>query len=151
MLWGTAPQLVGQLLTRFRASLRLLFTLFCCSICFYLHGRHTFRWEAFLGFASLTYSCTHLLINLKPCLPSSSLLLIFLFLHLPWPINAITTTREWPDMRHHTLSNGNHATTPVREQVKAPDGEGCPRCGVSVYAAEQMLGREKVKKALPTW
>lgn len=32
----------------------------------------------------------------------------------------------------------------MKELAKAPDGEGCPRCGVFVYAAEQMLGREKV-------
>lgn len=34
---------------------------------------------------------------------------------------------------------------PIKEQAKAPDGEGCPRCGVFVYAAEKMMGREKVK------
>lgn len=27
---------------------------------------------------------------------------------------------------------------------KAPEGEGCPRCGGFVYAAEQMLARGRV-------
>ncbi|KAF4523286.1 hypothetical protein B566_EDAN009409 [Ephemera danica] len=38
-------------------------------------------------------------------------------------------------------SNGHHAGTPMRARVKAPEGEGCPRCGGVVYAAEQMLAR----------
>lgn len=37
-----------------------------------------------------------------------------------------------------------NSLSPMKELAKAPDGEGCPRCGVFVYAAEQMLGREKV-------
>lgn len=28
--------------------------------------------------------------------------------------------------------------------AKAPDGEGCPKCGGYVYAAEQMLARGRV-------
>ena len=28
--------------------------------------------------------------------------------------------------------------------AKAPEGEGCPRCGGYVYAAEQMLARGRV-------
>lgn len=31
-----------------------------------------------------------------------------------------------------------------RAIAKAPEGEGCPRCGGYVYAAEQMLARGKV-------
>ncbi|XP_065158126.1 muscle LIM protein Mlp84B-like isoform X1 [Atheta coriaria] len=31
--------------------------------------------------------------------------------------------------------------TPPKAMSKAPDGEGCPRCGGFVYAAEQMLAR----------
>lgn len=30
--------------------------------------------------------------------------------------------------------------------AKAPPGEGCPRCGGYVYAAEQMLARGRVSK-----
>ena len=37
---------------------------------------------------------------------------------------------------------------PPKEQVKAPDGEGCPRCGLYVYAAEKMLGRENVSQSI---
>lgn len=28
--------------------------------------------------------------------------------------------------------------------TQAPEGEGCPRCGAYVYAAEQMLARGRV-------
>lgn len=28
--------------------------------------------------------------------------------------------------------------------AQAPEGEGCPRCGAYVYAAEQMLARGRV-------
>ena len=28
--------------------------------------------------------------------------------------------------------------------TKAPEGEGCPRCGFAVYAAEQMISKGKV-------
>lgn len=31
-----------------------------------------------------------------------------------------------------------------RPFAKAPEGEGCPRCGGHVYAAEQMLARGRV-------
>lgn len=31
-----------------------------------------------------------------------------------------------------------------RAIAKAPEGEGCPRCGGCVYAAEQMLARGRV-------
>lgn len=31
-----------------------------------------------------------------------------------------------------------------RAIAKAPEGEGCPRCGGFVYAAEQMLARGRV-------
>lgn len=34
----------------------------------------------------------------------------------------------------------------VRKIVKAPDGQGCPRCGGFVYAAEQMLAKGRVRK-----
>lgn len=37
-----------------------------------------------------------------------------------------------------------------RAIAKAPEGEGCPRCGGFVYAAEQMLARGRVSvKLLP--
>lgn len=50
-----------------------------------------------------------------------------------------------PRVTGYILRNGsNNLPVVVKEQTKAPDGEGCPRCGVYVYAAEQMLGREKV-------
>lgn len=32
----------------------------------------------------------------------------------------------------------------ARPFSKAPEGEGCPRCGGHVYAAEQMLARGRV-------
>jgi hypothetical protein len=32
----------------------------------------------------------------------------------------------------------------ARPMTKAPEGEGCPRCGGFVYAAEQMLARGRV-------
>ncbi|XP_063989313.1 muscle LIM protein Mlp84B isoform X1 [Diachasmimorpha longicaudata] len=36
---------------------------------------------------------------------------------------------------------GSNAVMEPRAIAKAPDGEGCPRCGGYVYAAEQMLAR----------
>lgn len=77
---------------------------------------------------------THLLINRKPCrLP-------LLYLDKSTPINV---------HRHHRRKCAsrvlsNHATTPIKELSKAPEGEGCPRCGISVYAAEKMMARERV-------
>lgn len=38
----------------------------------------------------------------------------------------------------------NGACLEPRVIAKAPPGEGCPRCGGYVYAAEQMLARGKV-------
>lgn len=38
----------------------------------------------------------------------------------------------------------NGACLESRVIAKAPPGEGCPRCGGYVYAAEQMLARGKV-------
>lgn len=35
-----------------------------------------------------------------------------------------------------------------RAIAKAPEGEGCPRCGGCVYAAEQMLARGRVSHSL---
>jgi hypothetical protein len=32
-----------------------------------------------------------------------------------------------------------------RKIIPAPDGEGCPRCGGCVYAAEQMLAKGRVR------
>lgn len=45
------------------------------------------------------------------------------------------------------LSGQNRSSGAMLESkaiAKAPDGEGCPRCGGYVYAAEQMLARGKV-------
>lgn len=39
----------------------------------------------------------------------------------------------------------NGACLEPRMIAKAPPGEGCPRCGGYVYAAEQMLARGKVR------
>ena len=36
-----------------------------------------------------------------------------------------------------------------RAIAKAPEGEGCPRCGGYVYAAEQMLARGRVSLSCP--
>jgi hypothetical protein len=30
------------------------------------------------------------------------------------------------------------------KSIKAPEGQGCPRCGGSVFAAEQMLSKGRV-------
>lgn len=38
----------------------------------------------------------------------------------------------------------NHAALEPKAIAKAPEGEGCPRCGGYVYAAEQMLARGRV-------
>ncbi|XP_069680622.1 muscle LIM protein Mlp84B isoform X4 [Periplaneta americana] len=38
-------------------------------------------------------------------------------------------------------SEVNHAMAEPKAIAKAPEGEGCPRCGGYVYAAEQMLAR----------
>lgn len=38
----------------------------------------------------------------------------------------------------------NGACLEPRMIAKAPPGEGCPRCGGYVYAAEQMLARGRV-------
>ncbi|KAL2721093.1 Muscle LIM protein Mlp84B, partial [Vespula maculifrons] len=39
------------------------------------------------------------------------------------------------------LARGSNAVLEPRAIAKAPEGEGCPRCGGYVYAAEQMLAR----------
>jgi hypothetical protein len=38
----------------------------------------------------------------------------------------------------------NHAVQETKAIAKAPEGEGCPRCGGYVYAAEQMLALARV-------
>ena len=38
----------------------------------------------------------------------------------------------------------NHAAQEPKAIAQAPEGEGCPRCGGYVYAAEQMLARGRV-------
>lgn len=38
----------------------------------------------------------------------------------------------------------NGACLEPRAIAKAPEGQGCPRCGGFVYAAEQMLARGRV-------
>lgn len=38
----------------------------------------------------------------------------------------------------------NGARLEPKKIAKAPEGEGCPRCGGYVYAAEQMLARGRV-------
>jgi hypothetical protein len=35
-----------------------------------------------------------------------------------------------------------------KPKTKAPDGEGCPRCGYHVFAAEQMLARGRVSPSI---
>lgn len=42
------------------------------------------------------------------------------------------------------ISSEEAAKKPVRPMAQAPEGEGCPRCGAYVYAAEQMLARGRV-------
>jgi hypothetical protein len=46
-----------------------------------------------------------------------------------------------------TLITVGESTTPFTEKVggtKAAEGEGCPRCGYAVYAAEQMMSRGRL-------
>ena len=38
----------------------------------------------------------------------------------------------------------NRAPQEPRAIAKAPEGQGCPRCGGFVYAAEQMLAKSRV-------
>ncbi|BES90878.1 muscle lim protein [Nesidiocoris tenuis] len=45
------------------------------------------------------------------------------------------------DQFGNTEAGRSSAEMPVRAIAKAPEGEGCPRCGGCVYAAEQMLAR----------
>jgi hypothetical protein len=47
----------------------------------------------------------------------------------------------------NNLFNG----APLKSRAKAPEGEGCPRCGGVVYAAEQMLARGRVSNFLHAW
>ncbi|XP_072743647.1 muscle LIM protein 1 isoform X6 [Anoplolepis gracilipes] len=42
------------------------------------------------------------------------------------------------------FSRGSNAILEPRAIAKAPEGEGCPRCGGYVYAAEQMLARGRL-------
>ena len=42
------------------------------------------------------------------------------------------------------VGEGARAPMEPRAIAKAPEGEGCPRCGGFVYAAEQMLARGRV-------
>ena len=42
------------------------------------------------------------------------------------------------------VARGSNAILEPRAIAKAPEGEGCPRCGGYVYAAEQMLARGRV-------
>jgi len=36
----------------------------------------------------------------------------------------------------------------MKPGLKAAEGEGCPRCGFHVYAAEQMIGKNRVSLQL---
>jgi LIM domain len=53
-------------------------------------------------------------------------------------------------LTHFSLSETHAPKTSVADtaSIKAPEGEGCPRCGGAVFAAEMMLskGREWHKK-----
>lgn len=49
---------------------------------------------------------------------------------------------QWVCVYRGVRTNG--ACLESRSIAKAPPGEGCPRCGGYVYAAEQMLARGKV-------
>lgn len=40
--------------------------------------------------------------------------------------------------------HNSNAALESRSVSKAPDGEGCPRCGGFVYMAEQMLAKGRV-------
>lgn len=58
----------------------------------------------------------------------------------------MTSTEITIVMSFYAFSNGNDEVK--REfggkMAQAPEGEGCPRCGAYVYAAEQMLARGRV-------
>lgn len=51
---------------------------------------------------------------------------------------------------HFSGQNENLRQAPLESRAiaKAPEGEGCPRCGGYVYAAEQMLALGKVRSLL---
>lgn len=42
----------------------------------------------------------------------------------------------------------NGARLEPKKIAKAPEGQGCPRCGGYVYAAEQMLARGRVSSII---
>lgn len=50
-----------------------------------------------------------------------------------------------------TFRDEEAAKKQTRPISKAPEGEGCPRCGFYVYAAEQMLARGRVSFLLIHW
>lgn len=70
--------------------------------------------------------------------------------HFHWPImNKIHKQKiEKKNPKQTQNRNGegvrNGACLEPRVILKAPEGQGCPRCGGWVYAAEQMLARGRV-------
>lgn len=42
----------------------------------------------------------------------------------------------------------HHGPMVSKNIAKAPEGEGCPKCGGFVYAAEQMLARGRVSSLM---
>lgn len=65
---------------------------------------------------------------------------------------CIDSFLDWPDKSDFYLiiDNGSNRPDPISEKPmsKAPEGEGCPRCGGHVYAAEQMLARGRVSLSI---
>jgi hypothetical protein len=49
---------------------------------------------------------------------------------------------------HHFFSEAPRTTVIDTAKIKAPAGQGCPRCGGVVYAAEQMLAKGRVSTEL---
>jgi len=50
--------------------------------------------------------------------------------------------------REEEISNFRPFYNPDTTSIKAPAGQGCPRCGGAVFAAEQQLAKGTVGKVL---
>lgn len=57
---------------------------------------------------------------------------------------------SWKQHTHNLFSFSSEVKIikEVRPFAQAPSGEGCPRCGGFVYAAEQMLARGRVSSTM---
>lgn len=51
-------------------------------------------------------------------------------------------------IREEEISQSRPFYNPDTTSIKAPPGEGCPRCGGMVFAAEQQLAKGTVRRHL---